>query len=113
MEKILEESRVKVLLPSQMHRIRELQVPADGKGYHFIRENSVHPSNSIDMTFQIGTANLQQSIRLNLLAHILSETFFHILRTEEQLGSLAHYNIFYLHFSKYNFGPIRTKRKFF
>ena len=84
-----------ILFPAQMRRFRELQVPADGKGYHFLRENTVHSSNSVDMTLQIGTSNLKQSSRLKLLAHILSERFFNTLRTVEQLGTIARFSTFY------------------
>ncbi len=94
MEKTCQDSGVKTLFPREMRQFRELQVPADGKGYHFLRENTVHASNSVDMTLQIGTSNLKQSIRLNLLAHILSEPFFNILRTEEQLGTIVRFSTF-------------------
>ena len=69
-----------------MRRFREVQVPNDGVSYVYHRKNKVHPSNSIDMLLQVGPERLEDSVRLNLLAHLFSEPFFNKLRTDEQLG---------------------------
>ena len=71
---------------SEMRRNREVQVPT-GDGHYYTRHNLVHPSNAIDVTLQVGVDSLERAVQLNLLAHILSEPCFNILRTEEQLGT--------------------------
>lgn len=85
-QKRLTSAGTRDLLPQQMRRFREVQVPNDGIGYIYRRKNKVHPSNSIDLLLQVGPERLEDSVRLNLLAHLFAEPFFNKLRTEEQLG---------------------------
>jgi insulysin len=86
LRKRLTNAGTRTLLPQQMRRFREVQVPNDGVSYVYRRKNKVHPSNSIDMLLQVGPERLEDCVRLNLLAHLFSEPFFNKLRTDEQLG---------------------------
>ncbi|XP_033106697.1 insulin-degrading enzyme-like [Anneissia japonica] len=78
----------KPLLPSQLVKQREIQLP-DGCYYQYHKCNDVHDSSGIEMYYQVGLQETQQNMLLELLCQVVSEPCFDTLRTQEQLGYIV------------------------
>ncbi|QQP57679.1 Metalloproteaselike, partial [Caligus rogercresseyi] len=87
-------SSSKALSPSQMSRLasRELVLEEDSHSV-FEATNEYHKCSSIESYYQIGLRNPRSNILLELLAQVLDEPCYNVLRTKEQLGYLVHSGI--------------------
>ena len=57
--------------------------------YIFDQKSSLHQNNAILSYYQFKLQNTQENVKVELLANIFSEKFYHNLRTEEQLGYIV------------------------
>ncbi|XP_023021581.1 insulin degrading metalloproteinase isoform X2 [Leptinotarsa decemlineata] len=76
------------LLPRQLLLNRELKLE-DGCHYSYEVKNEVHKSSCIELYYQCGLQSKENNIKLELVAQILQEPCFNILRTKEQLGYIV------------------------
>ncbi|XP_041476883.1 insulin-degrading enzyme-like isoform X1 [Lytechinus variegatus] len=81
-------TRSKPLLPSQLKRQREIQLP-DGCYYTYHRNNEVHSNSGIEIYYQTAVQETKNNMMLELFCQIVSEPCFNMLRTKEQLGYLV------------------------
>uniref|UniRef100_A0A668VIZ8 Insulin-degrading enzyme n=1 Tax=Oreochromis aureus TaxID=47969 RepID=A0A668VIZ8_OREAU len=82
---LTEHAHTKPLLPSQLIRYRQVQVP-DGGWYVYQQKNEVHNDCGIDIYYQIDMQNTHDNMLLELFCQIISEPCYSTLRTKEQLG---------------------------
>lgn len=61
--------------------------------YIFNEKSSLHQNNAILSYYQFKLQNTVENVKVELLANILSEKFYHNLRTEEQLGYIVYMQI--------------------
>jgi len=88
-EKIIkEDSKTKPLLPLQLIRHRELQLPS-GCSYLFEVQNEVHNNSSLEIYYQCDLQSTKSNILLELFCQIICEPCFNTLRTQEQLGYIV------------------------
>ncbi|KAG9344403.1 hypothetical protein JZ751_011073 [Albula glossodonta] len=87
---LIEHAHTKPLLPSQLIRYREVQVP-DGGWYVHQQRNEVHNNCGIEIYYQTDMQNTHDNMLLELFCQIISEPCFNTLRTKEQLEKAPHY----------------------
>ncbi|XP_052006839.1 insulin-degrading enzyme isoform X2 [Xyrauchen texanus] len=87
-DKLIEHAHTKPLLPSQLIRYREVQVP-DGGWYVYQQKNEVHNNCGIEIYYQTDMQNTHENMLLELFCQIISEPCFNTLRTKEQLGYIV------------------------
>ncbi|XP_039264342.2 insulin-degrading enzyme-like [Styela clava] len=92
-EKTLKENTLTLpLLPSQLVRYRDIELPPKSayvyKYHHEVRDNS-----AIQLYLQVGLQNTRDNCLLDLTSQMISEPFFNILRTKEQLGYVVHCSV--------------------
>uniref|UniRef100_A0A3Q1BPU8 Insulin-degrading enzyme n=1 Tax=Amphiprion ocellaris TaxID=80972 RepID=A0A3Q1BPU8_AMPOC len=85
---LIEHARTKPLLPSQLIRYREVQVP-DGGWYVYQQRNEVHNNCGIEIYYQTDMQTTHDNMLLELFCQIISEPCFNTLRTKEQLGYIV------------------------
>ncbi|XP_015116960.1 insulin-degrading enzyme isoform X2 [Diachasma alloeum] len=76
------------LLPKQLMLYREIDLE---EGCHFLYEveNKLHKSSCTEVYYQSGLQSTESNMHLELLAQIISEPCFTVLRTKEQLGYIV------------------------
>ncbi|KAG7999924.1 Insulin-degrading enzyme [Nibea albiflora] len=87
-DKLIEHAHTKPLLPSQLIRYREVQVP-DGGWYVYQQRNEVHNNCGIEIYYQTDMQTTHDNMLLELFCQIISEPCFNTLRTKEQLGYIV------------------------
>ncbi|KAG7269730.1 hypothetical protein CRUP_037614 [Coryphaenoides rupestris] len=87
---LIEHAHTKPLLPSQLIRYREVQVP-DGGWYVYQQRNEVHNNCGIEIYYQTDMQTTRENMLLELFCQIISEPCFNTLRTKEQLEKAPHY----------------------
>ncbi|XP_068423658.1 insulin-degrading enzyme isoform X4 [Clinocottus analis] len=85
---LIEHAHTKPLLPSQLIRYREVQVP-DGGWYVYQQKNEVHNNSGIEIYYQTDMQTTNDNMLLELFCQIISEPCFNTLRTKEQLGYIV------------------------
>ncbi|KAM0735141.1 Insulin-degrading enzyme [Formica fusca] len=76
------------LLHRQLTLYREIRLE-DGCHFVFEAENKLHKSSCTEVYYQTGLQSTESNMLLELLAQIISEPCFNILRTKEQLGYIV------------------------
>ncbi|EZA60071.1 insulin-degrading enzyme isoform X2 [Ooceraea biroi] len=76
------------LLQRQLTLQREINLE-DGCHFLFETENKLHKSSCTEVYYQTGLQATESNMHLELLAQIISEPCFNILRTKEQLGYIV------------------------
>ncbi|XP_053953738.1 insulin-degrading enzyme isoform X2 [Anastrepha obliqua] len=76
------------LLARQMLKKREYKL-CSGDSYLFENQNNYHKSSCAQLYFQYGSQTDRSNIMLNLIAQVLSEPCYDVLRTKEQLGYIV------------------------
>jgi insulysin len=69
-------------------RCHEVCIP-DGSSYTFVYHNKVQSICATEVYFQIGVQNTVENVLLSLVAQIIYDPFFNILRTKETLGYIV------------------------
>ncbi|CAL8256778.1 unnamed protein product [Lota lota] len=87
-DSLIEHAHTKPLLPSQLIRYREVQVP-DGGWYVYQQRNEVHNNCGIEIYYQTDMQTTRENMLLELFCQIISEPCFNTLRTKEQLGYIV------------------------
>ncbi|XP_068709633.1 insulin-degrading enzyme-like [Montipora foliosa] len=88
-ETILKEnSKTKPLVPVQLIRHREIQLPS-GCSYLYEVQNEVHNNSSLEIYYQCDLQATKSNVLLELFCQIISEPCFNTLRTKEQLGYIV------------------------
>ncbi|XP_003701355.1 insulin degrading metalloproteinase isoform X2 [Megachile rotundata] len=77
------------LLPRQLILYREIKLE-DGHHFLFEVQNKFHSSSCTQVYFQTGLQSTESNMLLELLAQLISEPCFTILRTKEQLGYIVY-----------------------
>uniref|UniRef100_A0A674NT32 Insulin-degrading enzyme n=1 Tax=Takifugu rubripes TaxID=31033 RepID=A0A674NT32_TAKRU len=85
---LIEHAHTKPLLPSQLIRYREVQIP-DGGWYVYQQRNEVHNNCGIEIYYQTDLQATHENMLLELFCQIISEPCFNTLRTKEQLGYIV------------------------
>ncbi|XP_034948180.1 insulin-degrading enzyme isoform X2 [Chelonus insularis] len=86
-------SRIMVpLLPQQLLLRREISLE-NGANFLYKIENKLHKSSCTEVYYQSGLQSTESNMHLELLAQIMSEPCFNILRTKEQLGYIVYSGI--------------------
>ncbi|XP_029031759.1 insulin-degrading enzyme isoform X2 [Betta splendens] len=85
---LIEHAHTKPLLPSQLIRYREVQVP-DGGWYVYQQRNEVHNNCGVEIYYQTEMQTTHDNMLLELFCQIISEPCFNTLRTKEQLGYIV------------------------
>jgi len=85
--KLKTECKVKPLLPSQLVKLREVELKDSFSLY--TTTNSFHKSSSIENYYQCGLQCTEQNMLLELFCQIIDERCFNQLRTKEQLGYIV------------------------
>ncbi|XP_053548914.1 insulin-degrading enzyme [Bombina bombina] len=85
---LTEHALTKPLLPSQLVRYREVQLP-DGGWFVYQQRNEVHNNCGIEIYYQTNMQNTSENMLLELYCQIISEPCFNTLRTKEQLGYIV------------------------
>ncbi|RXG67447.1 Insulin-degrading enzyme [Armadillidium vulgare] len=85
---ISQHSHTKPLLPSQLVRQREYQLPL-GCSFVYEAENTIHKSSAVETFYQFGQMNTHENMLGELLVQIFKEPAFDELRTKEQLGYIV------------------------
>ncbi|XP_014680687.1 PREDICTED: insulin-degrading enzyme-like [Priapulus caudatus] len=80
--------RTKPLLPSQLVKDREYQIP-DNSSYLFREYNEVHSGSALELYYQCSLQSIPMNVVLELFCQIISEPCFNVLRTQEQLGYIV------------------------
>ncbi|KAJ1521592.1 hypothetical protein ONE63_003243 [Megalurothrips usitatus] len=80
--------KVRPLLPKQMNLLRQIQL-ADESNFVYRIDSSIHPTSCTAVYLQCGSLSTENNMKLELIAQILKEPFFNILRTKEQLGYIV------------------------
>uniref|UniRef100_A0A8C4NB61 Insulin-degrading enzyme n=2 Tax=Eptatretus burgeri TaxID=7764 RepID=A0A8C4NB61_EPTBU len=78
----------KALLPSQLIRYRQVQLPDRG-WFVFQQKNEVHNNCGVEIYFQSDVQSTHDNMLLELVCQIIAEPCFHTLRTKEQLGYIV------------------------
>ncbi|XP_026869909.2 insulin-degrading enzyme isoform X1 [Electrophorus electricus] len=98
---LIEHAHTKPLLPSQLIRYREVQVPDGpqrlkysawmfvGGWYVYQQRNEVHNNCGIEIYYQTDMQSTHDNMLLELFCQIISEPCFNTLRTKEQLGYIV------------------------
>ncbi|CAD6233778.1 GSCOCG00007274001-RA-CDS [Cotesia congregata] len=76
------------LVPKQYILNREISLD-NGSHYLYEIENKLHKSSCTEIYYQVGLQSTESNIHLELLGQIISEPFFDVLRTQEQLGYIV------------------------
>ncbi|XP_078482329.1 insulin-degrading enzyme [Ciona intestinalis] len=76
------------LLPTELQKHRQFKIP-NGSSYVFQYKNQVRKISSMLVYLQVGLQNTTDNMLLQLLAQVISEPCFNILRTREQLGYIV------------------------
>ncbi|XP_034244574.1 insulin-degrading enzyme isoform X2 [Thrips palmi] len=84
--------KIRPLLPKQMTLLRQIQLQ-DQSNFVYRIDSSAHPSSCTAVYLQCGTLSTENNMKLELIAQILKEPFFNILRTKEQLGYIVRCSI--------------------
>ncbi|XP_005991607.1 insulin-degrading enzyme isoform X2 [Latimeria chalumnae] len=87
-ETLIEHAHTKPLLPSQLVRYREVQLPDRG-WFVYQQRNEVHNNCGIEIYYQTDMQNTRENMLLELFCQIISEPCFNTLRTKEQLGYIV------------------------
>ncbi|XP_014470958.1 PREDICTED: insulin-degrading enzyme isoform X1 [Dinoponera quadriceps] len=89
------ESKLKSAMPhitplwqQQLVVHREIRLD-DGRHFLFQTENKLHKSSCTEVYYQIGMQSTELNMLLQLLAQIIGEPCFNVLRTQEQLGYIV------------------------
>ncbi|XP_041865501.1 insulin-degrading enzyme-like [Melanotaenia boesemani] len=82
---LTEHAHTKPLLPSQLIRYREVQLP-DGSWYVYQKRNEVQDICGIEIYYQTDMQSTNDNMLLELFSQIISEPCYDTLRTKEQLG---------------------------
>lgn len=77
------------LMASKVIKFRDVQLPLKSS-YVYQFQNTVQNTNAIQVILQVGGKNIEENITLEFLQQVISEPFFNILRTKEQLGYITH-----------------------
>lgn len=77
------------LLSRQLLLKREYKLP-EGESYLFKSDNKFHKSSCAQLYLQCGIINDTSSVFVDLVAQVLNEPCYNILRTQEQLGYIVH-----------------------
>jgi len=91
-ETIQKRIKIRPLLPKQMTLLRQIQLQ-DQSNFVYRIDSSAHPSSCTAVYLQCGTLSTENNMKLELIAQILKEPFFNILRTKEQLGYIVRCSI--------------------
>jgi len=88
-ETILKEnSKTKPLLPQQLIRHREVQLPS-ACSFLYEVHNEVHDTSSLEIYYQCNLQTTKSNVILELFCQIIYEPCFNTLRTQEQLGYIV------------------------
>lgn len=68
--------------------MRQVRLP-DGCNSVFLKENTVHKTNAIEVYYQCGEQSTHQNALVELFCQVISESSFNVLRTQEQLGYIV------------------------
>ncbi|KAM3666580.1 insulin-degrading enzyme isoform X2 [Ammospiza nelsoni] len=85
---LIEHAHTKPLLPSQLVRYREVQLPDRG-WFVYQQRNEVHNNCGIEIYYQTDMQSTSENMFLELFCQIISEPCFNTLRTQEQLGYIV------------------------
>uniref|UniRef100_A0A8C5MX61 Insulin-degrading enzyme n=1 Tax=Leptobrachium leishanense TaxID=445787 RepID=A0A8C5MX61_9ANUR len=85
---LIEHAHTKPLLPSQLVRYREVQLPDRG-WFVYQQRNEVHNNCGIEIYYQTDMQSTSENMLLELFCQIVSEPCFNTLRTKEQLGYIV------------------------
>ncbi|XP_073541342.1 insulin-degrading enzyme isoform X2 [Phyllobates terribilis] len=85
---LIEHAHTKPLLPSQLVRYREVQLP-DGGWFVYQQRNEVHNNCGIEIYYQTDMQSTSENMLLELFCQIIAEPCFNTLRTKEQLGYIV------------------------
>ncbi|CAH2322379.1 insulin-degrading enzyme isoform X2 [Pelobates cultripes] len=85
---LIEHAHTKPLLPSQLVRYREVQLPDRG-WFVYQQRNEVHNNCGIEIYYQTDMQSTSENMLLELFCQIISEPCFNTLRTKEQLGYIV------------------------
>ncbi|XP_069609891.1 insulin-degrading enzyme isoform X2 [Ranitomeya imitator] len=85
---LIEHAHTKPLLPSQLIRYREVQLP-DGGWFVYQQRNEVHNNCGIEIYYQTDMQSTSENMLLELFCQIIAEPCFNTLRTKEQLGYIV------------------------
>uniref|UniRef100_A0A8C2MPK7 Insulin-degrading enzyme n=1 Tax=Cricetulus griseus TaxID=10029 RepID=A0A8C2MPK7_CRIGR len=85
---LVEHAHTKPLLPSQLVRYREVQLPDRG-WFVYQQRNEVHNNCGIEIYYQTDMQSTSENMFLELFCQIISEPCFNTLRTKEQLGYIV------------------------
>uniref|UniRef100_UPI00398EDA0B insulin-degrading enzyme isoform X1 n=2 Tax=Pristiophorus japonicus TaxID=55135 RepID=UPI00398EDA0B len=85
---LIQHAHTKPLLPSQLTRYREVQLPDRG-WFVYQQRNEVHNNCGIEIYYQTDMQNTHENMLLELFCQIISEPCFNTLRTKEQLGYIV------------------------
>ncbi|XP_066457093.1 insulin-degrading enzyme isoform X2 [Eleutherodactylus coqui] len=85
---LIEHAHTKPLLPSQLVRYREVQLPDRG-WFVYQQRNEVHNNCGIEIYYQTDMQNTSENMLLELFCQIIAEPCFNTLRTKEQLGYIV------------------------
>ncbi|KAK2490270.1 hypothetical protein MC885_013819 [Smutsia gigantea] len=83
---LIEHAHTKPLLPSQLVRYREVQLPDRG-WFVYQQRNEVHNNCGIEIYYQTDMQSTSENMFLELFCQIISEPCFNTLRTKEQLAN--------------------------
>lgn len=87
-ENLKENSKTKPLVPVQLIRHREIQLPS-GCSYLYEVQNEVHNNSSLEIYYQCDLQATKSNVLLELFCQIINEPCFNTLRTKEQLGYIV------------------------
>ncbi|XP_069812626.1 insulin-degrading enzyme isoform X2 [Dendropsophus ebraccatus] len=85
---LIEHAHTKPLLPSQLIRYREVQLPDKG-WFVYQQRNEVHNNCGIEIYYQTDMQSTSENMLLELFCQIIAEPCFNTLRTKEQLGYIV------------------------
>ncbi|XP_044152189.1 insulin-degrading enzyme isoform X2 [Bufo gargarizans] len=85
---LIEHAHTKPLLPSQLVRYREVQLPDRG-WFVYQKRNEVHNNCGIEIYYQTDMQSTSENMFLELYCQIIAEPCFNTLRTKEQLGYIV------------------------
>jgi len=81
-------NRIRPLESTQSNNFRQIQL-SEGTNYVYLKNNTIHKTNGIEVYYQCGTQNTHDNALVELFCQVINEASFNVLRTQEQLGHIV------------------------
>merc|ERR1719468_1173981 len=86
--KLVHCEKLQPLQKAHTKNFRQVKLP-EGCNLVYLKPNSVHKTNAIEVYYQCGEQNTKDNAMVELFCQVIGESSFNVLRTQEQLGYIV------------------------